>query len=292
MPGITLILAIILGLIIYKLINLSTRKSKWKTPKVKFPDQWRHMLDEHVLYYAALNSSEKFMFEAKVHEFMLNVKIIGIKIPIADLDRVLVASSAVIPIFSFPEWKYTNLQEVLLYADTFNRNFETKGPNRNILGMVGYGFMEGKMCLSKKALHDGFSNSSDKRNTAIHEFIHLIDKMDGNIDGVPEVLIENPSAIPWLDLIRIKIDEIYAKSSDINPYGGTNKAEFFAVVGEYFFERPRLLAKRHPKLYEVLESIFKQDMISMDLAKQKKDLERNAPCWCGSGKKFKKCHLK
>jgi len=292
MVGITLTLTAALAFTVIKLAKGLRKSTSWKTPKVKFPIQWQQMLNEHVLYYAALNKSQKFIFEAKVHEFLLNVKIIGVKTPVDDLDRILIASSAIIPIFSFPEWKYTNLKEVLIYEDSFNRNFETKGPNRNILGMVGYGFMEGKMCLSKKALHKGFSNSSDKRNTAIHEFIHLIDKMDGNIDGVPEVLIENPSSIPWLDLISSKIDEIYEKTSDINPYGGTNKAEFFAVVGEYFFERPRLLAKRHPKLYAVLESIFKQDMVTIDLAKEKKDLERNAPCWCGSGKKYKKCHLK
>jgi len=157
--------------------------------------------------------------------------------------------------------------------------------------MVGYGFMEGKMCLSKKALLHGFSNATDKRNTAIHEFIHLIDKIDGDIDGIPEVLIENPNALPWVELIRNKIDEIYTKDSDINPYGGTNQAEFFAVVGEYFFERPLLLSKNHPKLYATLEALFKQDMVSVDLAKRKKETERNDPCWCGSGKKFKKCHL-
>lgn len=292
MTAVIVLLILVLGLLLVKLFNQKGSSSSWKTPKVKFPAAWKNLLDEHVLFYAALNESEKFLFEAKVHEFMLNVKVTGVKIPVSDLDRILIAASAVIPIFSFPNWKYTNLNEVLLYEDMFNRNFETKGPNRNILGMVGYGFMEGKMCLSQKALHHGFSNSSDKRNTAIHEFIHLIDKMDGNIDGIPDVLIENPNTIPWLDLIKTKLDGIYAKTSDINPYGGTNKAEFFAVVGEYFFERPRLLAKRHPKLYASLEAIFKQDMVSMDLAKEKKDLERNAPCWCGSGKKYKKCHLK
>ncbi|MGK0390534.1 MAG: Mlc titration factor MtfA (ptsG expression regulator), partial [Maribacter sp.] len=58
------------------------------------------------------------------------------------------------------------------------------------------GYMEGKMILSKPALHHGFDNGTDKRNTAIHEFIHLIDKMDGNIDGIPTLLIERPYMLP------------------------------------------------------------------------------------------------
>jgi len=44
--------------------------------------------------------------------------------------------------------------------------------------------------------------------------------------------------------------------SDINVYGATNQAEFFAVVSEYFFERPQLLKEKHPELYGLLEKIF------------------------------------
>ena len=48
-----------------------------------------------------------------------------------------------------------------------------------------------------------------KKNTAIHEFVHLIDKTDGTIDGIPELLLEKQYTIPWIDLIKNKIDEIY-----------------------------------------------------------------------------------
>ena len=131
----------------------------------------------------------------------------------------------------------------MVYPSLFNKNFETEGSGRQIAGMVGSGYMEGMMILSKHALKLGFANASDKKNTAIHEFVHLIDKTDGSIDGVPELLLEKQYTIPWIDLIGKKIDEIYKNKSDINPYGGTNKAEFFSVVSEYFFERPKLLPK-------------------------------------------------
>jgi len=172
----------------------------------------------------------------------------------------LVASSAVIPIFHFSHWRYANIHEVLLYPSRFSETFETEGPDRSILGMVGTGYMEGKMVLSQQALKHGFKNESDKQNTAIHEFVHLIDKTDGIIDGIPALLMEKQYTIPWIDLISRKIDEITDGKSDINPYGGTNRAEFFSVVSEYFFERPQLLEKKHPDLYKLLEKVFKQNM--------------------------------
>jgi hypothetical protein len=142
----------------------------------------------------------------------------------------------------------------------FNEKFETEGEERRVSGMVGNGPMEGVMILSQKALRLGFQNETDKKNTAIHEFVHLIDKVDGTVDGIPALLMEKQYAIPWLDFISKKIEEIHEGKSDINPYGGTNRAEFFSVVSEYFFERPKLLKRKHPELYKLLEGIFKQDM--------------------------------
>lgn len=271
--------------IIYKWFN----KDKWILPDSPFPGEWRIVLGKKVTFYNSLSQSEKSQFEFKVQEFLLNHKITGINVSVDITDKLLVASSAVIPILAFPDWRYTNLTEVLIYPDMFNEKFETEGTDREILGMVGTGFMEGKMILSKPALHHGFSNETDKKNTAIHEFVHLIDKLDGIIDGIPELLLEHQYTIPWFDLMYKKIDDIYADKSDINPYGGTNTVEFFAVASEYFFERPKLMQKKHPELYSLLEKTFHQEMNSRNLKKKSKHINRNSKCPCGSGEKFKKC---
>ena len=49
--------------------------------------------------------------------------------------------------------------------------------------------------------------------------------------------------------------EMKKDGSDIDIYGATNQGEFFAVIFEYFFERPELLKANHPELYEMLERI-------------------------------------
>ena len=69
-------------------------------------------------------------------------------------------------------------------------------------------------------------------------------------------LFERKYILPWLELMQKNIKEILDDKSDINPYGATNQAEFFAVVSEYFFERPDLLRQKHPELYELLKKIF------------------------------------
>ncbi|MCT4589461.1 MAG: zinc-dependent peptidase [Carboxylicivirga sp.] len=285
-----IIIALIIAIVIYFIFRKpGKQQSSWKTPQKPIPAEWRTILVKEVSYYNALNDEEKKRFEFKIQEFLLNCKVTGVKTQVDVIDRVLVAASAIIPIFHFKEWKYSNIDEVLLYPNMFNERFETQGDDRAILGMVGSGVMEGKMILSKEALRHGFKNGSDKKNTAIHEFVHLIDKSDGTIDGVPSLLLDKQYTIPWIDLINQKIDEIYQEKSDINPYGGTNRAEFFSVISEYFFERPKLLKDKHPELYELLEKVFKQDMSSRSLSTSAVSIGRNSKCPCNSGKKYKAC---
>ena len=63
------------------------------------------------------------------------------------------------------------------------------GNDRNTLGMVGNGPMQRVMILSKPALHAGFADEMGKEHTGIHEFVHLLDKEDGDVDGLPETLL-------------------------------------------------------------------------------------------------------
>lgn len=259
MSYISIILILFIVIIAITVYNVSGSK-KWIDPKGEFPDHWRKLLQAHVPFYQSLKSEEKTVFEFKVNQFLANCKVTGVNTSVDDLDRILVASSAIIPIFSFPEWEYINIDEVLIYPNEFNLDFEVSGEDRSVLGMVGSGVMEGKMILSKKSLHLGFQNETDKKNTAIHEFVHLIDKSDGTIDGIPALLLEKQYVIPWIDLMRHKIEVINkSRKTDINRYGTTNNAEFFAVTSEYFFERPKLLKRKHPELYKQLNAIFRKE---------------------------------
>ncbi|MBN2662195.1 MAG: zinc-dependent peptidase [Bacteroidales bacterium] len=270
------------------LLFIIFRKKKWLLPTKPFPPQWRIILLEKVRFYNNLNTDEKKHFEYEIQEFLLNCRITGIKTSINDTDKLLIASSAVIPIFAFPEWKYYNLDEILVYPDKFSDDFKTEGKGRQILGMVGTGYMEGKMILSKIAIHQGFMNENDRKNTAIHEFVHLIDKSDGATDGIPELLLDKQYIIPWIDLIQKKIAEINDDKSDINPYGATKQVEFFAVISEYFFESPKLLQKKHPDIYDYMVKIFGHKMTDK-VSKNKSKIGRNDLCPCGSGEKFKNC---
>lgn len=121
------------------------------------------------------------------------------------------------------------------------------------------------MILSKPSLYQGFKDPSGTENAGIHEFVHLLDKEDGDVDGIPGALLERQYTIPWLHLMAENIDAIKAGRSDINIYGAKNKAEFFAVAAEYFFGQPELFRQKHPALYDLMTQIFHQHPIHKTL---------------------------
>ena len=225
------------------------------------PVEYFDLLETHVNYYRKLSPAQKETFAGQVQAFIKQVHIEGVGTTVDLTDQILVAASAIIPIFGFGDWKYPNLTNVILYPDTFNEEFQYEGSGRQTMGMVGTGYMNGQMILSKAALHAGFAHSASKSNTPIHEFVHLLDKTDGATDGIPEMLMEKRSLEPWKELMHREMEKISRGESDLNPYALTGDGEFFAVASEYFFQQPQLMAENHPEIYQMLGEFFKQDLL-------------------------------
>lgn len=250
--------SIVIALLLIGLYFILKKKNNAINTQKDIPLHWHTLLEKNVLFYKKLTPKNKLRFKNKVQLFLNTTIIEAVAFELTELDKLLVASSAVIPIFNFDNWKYPNLSTVIIYPDHFNKDleFSNKAENRIIGGLIGTGRFENQMILSKKALYRGFINKTDKGNTGVHEFVHLLDKLDGTVDSIPEQLIQNNNIAPWIDLMYQKMEAINNDASDIRNYGGTSKEEFFAVASEYFFERPKLLKRKHPDLYKMLVDCF------------------------------------
>lgn len=253
---------------------------------IQWQPKWSAYLNDKVAFYRTLSKEDKCLFDERARLFLETTSVEAGQFEVTDEDRLLVAASAVIPVWGFPDWHYFNIQKVFLLPASFNEQFECGQPDSLITGMVGTGPMSGKLALSQPALHQGFNNTKDKHNVGIHEFVHLVDMADGDCDGFPERLKKFAYSIPWFELVEQKITGIENNESNIRDYGATNKAEFLAVASEYFFERPKMMQNKHPMLYEALSDFYRQDV--MRIADDIKP-RRKSPCPCGSGKRYKHC---
>lgn len=301
------LLALLFGF--YRYLTADARRQR-AALAIPFPDSWRALLTSHVAFYAGLEAAEKTRFEQAMQLFLARTRLTGIQTEVDDLTRVLTAAAAVIPVFGFPGWEYPTLHEVLIVPDAWQ--LETR-PDQEVQSLQGtllgsvQGFQTSQyMCLSRTALVQGFADAEDRHNVGVHEFAHLVDEADGQIDGVPTAVLPPALRQPWAEVMHRELAAIRAGHSDIDPYAGTNEAEFFAVVNEYFFERPEKLQEHHPELFDLLTRALHQHPEQTlgarpghldprqwlrQLRAKKNVLGRNSPCPCGSGKKYKDCHL-
>ena len=119
---------IIVGIVCLLILgNKVTSKMPSKPIDLKLSVKWKETLNDKVPFYEKLTGEDKARFENRIQDFLEEVKITGITCEVEELDRLLIASSAVIPVFNFPTWKYYNLKEVLLYPKPFNYDFEMEG---------------------------------------------------------------------------------------------------------------------------------------------------------------------
>ena len=154
-------LYIIIVIAIIICFTLFQRRRKRVLTQATLTGAQKQLLVQQIHYYNKLSDTDKLYFEYKIKQFLDVVGIEGVGLEIDDTDRIMVASSAVIPIFGFKDWTYRNVTNVLLDPDTFDNEFQFEGgEDRNIMGMVGSGYMNGQMILSRNALVKGFSKNT------------------------------------------------------------------------------------------------------------------------------------
>jgi Mlc titration factor MtfA (ptsG expression regulator) len=129
--------------------------------------------------------------------------------------------------------------------------------------VLGQSWRHGVVVLSWDSARQGAFDPRDGRNVVFHEFAHQLDQETGEADGTP-VGVPLSSLKPWAEVLErrfgiLKKATRRGSRTVMDSYGATNKAEFFAVATETFFEKPRKLREKQPDLYHRLTEFFRMD---------------------------------
>src|SRR5688572_1673518 len=99
---IVLLILASLGVCIFILYAISQQhKNKRAISLSPLNEEKRNLLKGNVDFYAQLDDEKKAEFERRVQQFLSTVTIIGVNTEVQELDKLLVASSAIIPILGF-----------------------------------------------------------------------------------------------------------------------------------------------------------------------------------------------
>jgi Mlc titration factor MtfA (ptsG expression regulator) len=259
--GTLLLGALLLGWAILRRTTFHHRRRVGSTAP---PAGWRELIASRAPVVRGLSESEWETLLALVQEFLGDKTFEGRGVEVSEEMRVLVAAQACLLILQLNVDCYPRVRSVIIYPETFvprlapfdGRMYE--GPIPLPAPLLGE-FVSGAVVLSWESVAQGAQGG----NVVLHEFAHELDRQDGYVDGIP--LLEPPSTTrTWTRVLNehfvtLRRDVAEGRPTVLNPYGATNRAEFFAVTTETFFTRPHELRARHPELYDELRTFFRQD---------------------------------
>ena len=233
-----------------------------------FPKRYQEILKTYFPFYAKLPRYLRRRLEACIMVFIKEKEFIGRGIEIDDTKRVLVAANACLLTIGHDRCEYKHVKSIFLYPEAiFKKERIQNGWIVTEEGQVllGEAWQGGEVVLSWRDLLAGDANPSDGRNVGLHEFAHQLDMEDGVADGTPPMPLS--SYKQWTKVMSRefhKLQELYTKHKKgfLDYYALTNAAEFFAVATEAFFEKPKLLRRKEPELYDALKEYYRLDPAS------------------------------
>jgi hypothetical protein len=226
-----------------------------------FPEPWRVVLRQWCDHYNRLPDVLRARFEDDLRIFLAEKPITGVGVEVIDELRLLVAASAVTLSLGWPAYDWEQLNEVLLYPDDFDRDYEF-----GVDDLSGQAHPWGTVILSVPALCQSFRDPDDAYHVGFHEFAHLLDLEQTHFDGIP-LGFDDTAARRWVEVREREIPRMLRGESVLDDYGAHDPVEFLAVAVEAFFEAALALRRNHGELYELLATYFQQDPAAWDDAR-------------------------
>ena len=264
---------ILVTIFIIWLINRSSGQNKILRDKIfnsPFPDEWEVILEKNFKLYKRLPNDLRLRLNSYVNVFMAekSFEACGGLSELTEEMCVTIAGQACLLLLNGRCGFYDTLSTVLIYPDMYSGESSinkdgTVGGGGNRLGES---WKSGTVILSWVHSLRGPAIVNDGKNVVLHEFAHQLDQKDGSADGAP-LLGFTEEHKDWAKSFGAAYER-HAKRYRggrklvIDAYGATNPAEFFAVATETFFEKPKKLQQRYPRVYDHLKSFYSLDPLS------------------------------
>ena len=233
------------------------------------PDNIQHILN-NINYYNKLPDNLKKIINFKIQWFLKEKTFYGIDIEVTDEIKVNIAFFACLETVAYKYFCYPSLKYIFVYPNIIvlhQKRIENIVSNEEML-IEGEATGDAVIIVWNEAKRE---IQKCTRNVIIHEFAHELDYAEGAIDGIPP--IENTKLQEFTKIMFSEYEKFKEKTIKgrflgkyhlLDKYAATNKAEFFAVMSEYFFVKPELLKKHFPDIYKELKNFYKIDTFEMN----------------------------
>jgi len=233
------------------------------------PAAWRAILERNLAIFSRLSADDRAELLGHTQVFLAEKHFEGCGgLELTDEMRVTIAGQACLLLLHRDTDYYPELTSVLVYPSGYTAHeprpigggiWEEGGEDR--LGHTGHRLRA--LVLAWDAARNGAAAPTDGENLILHEFAHQLDFENQRSDGTP-ALDTRGDYLAWARVMSAEFDALRDATDSgvptlLDSYGATDPAEFFAVITEVFFERPRALRRLHPALFAQLQRFYRQD---------------------------------
>jgi hypothetical protein len=252
------------GALGYRLVRNRRRRAIASRP---LPEAWQRIVERNVPLYGRMPDALRRRLHRRIQLFLHDKRFYGFQgVVIDDEIRLTVAANACLLVLNRSVDSYRGFKSIFIYPSTFLVEHESwDGRVRNVAkqARLGESWHRGPLVLAWDASLHGTRDMRDGHNVILHEFAHKLDGADGRVDGAPP-LQQRSRYTSWARVMSREYKRLRRKAAKrartvMDHYGSTQPEEFFAVLVETFFEKPRQLQKRHPELYEQMQACFDVD---------------------------------
>jgi Mlc titration factor MtfA (ptsG expression regulator) len=235
-----------------------------------FPDDWIRILEQNVPLYRLLPEPLRNELHGHINVFLDEKNFEGCGgLEVTDEIRVTIAAQACILLLDRTAKCYPRLVSIVVYPSAYVAKKVRQGGSTEVVGeqaRLGESWQHGAVVLSWDDVIRGARDIKDGHNVVLHEFAHQLDQEDGTADGTP-ILEQRSRYLTWArvlsqDYLELRKKAQRGRKTVIGHYGATNEAEFFAVLTETFFEKPKQLKRKHPELYDEIKEFYKVDPLA------------------------------
>jgi MtfA peptidase len=185
---------------------------------------------------------------------------------VTDEHRLAIASQVAVMGLGFPAAPFDRLLSILIYPETFvatPQRRQTWGLEQETgEPLLGEAWYQGPVILAWETIRQQ-ADAPHGRNLVVHEFAHLLDMANAEVDGVPDLdHVAEPQQ--WADRFSEEFQRFHRRRrwgrlSVLDDYAGTSPIEYFAVSSEAFFAAPVELRTEAPPLYALLQRYYRVD---------------------------------
>ena len=244
------------------------RRRRQRLRRQPLPPEWWAIIDRNVAHIRAMNPADRAELGGIINILLHEKTFEGAGgLVMTDEIRLTIAAQAAVLLLHRETRYYPTLKSIIVYPSAYFASATSRNPDGSFSDgpqqRLGESWFRGALVLSWDDVLRGARSPGDGHNVVWHEFAHQLDSESGAMNGAP-LLKTSDHYSAWARVLSAEYNELVCDvhkghQSLIDPYGSTNPAEFFAVVTEIFFERPRELKREHPALYEQLADFYAQD---------------------------------